>query len=215
MAASAARAAPLARAARARRRPPPCCVRSRRAGRRARPCAAAEGSSAPLSSPEALRARFDASSAALPVREVLPDVVAALGRAANAVLEAPPGAGKTTALPLALLLDAQWLVEKEKIVVLEPRRLAARAAASRMASSTCAPPTRSDVLAEPGTRLRVEAPFVAFWCDVCALVANRLCRRSETQTQGHVPGSQDDQIGLRFSACVSTRRRGYPQPCSC
>ena len=76
------------------------------------------------------------------MREVLPDVVAALGRAANAVLEAPPGAGKTTALPLALLLDAQWLVEKEKIVVLEPRRLAARAAASRMASSTCAPPTR-------------------------------------------------------------------------
>ncbi len=51
----------------------------------------------------------------------------------NLVLQAPPGAGKTTAVPLALLLQASWL-QGRKILLLEPRRLAARAAAHRMAS---------------------------------------------------------------------------------
>ena len=50
----------------------------------------------------------------------------------HAVLHAPPGAGKTTIVPLRLL-DEPWLAG-ERIVVLEPRRLAARAAAHRMAS---------------------------------------------------------------------------------
>lgn len=67
----------------------------------------------------------------LPVSEALPALLAALGRG-NAVLVAPPGAGKTTIVPLALL-DAPWRGEG-RIVVLEPRRLAARAAATRMAS---------------------------------------------------------------------------------
>ncbi|MGD9766307.1 MAG: ATP-dependent helicase HrpB, partial [Pseudolabrys sp.] len=69
----------------------------------------------------------------LPIDAVLPDIAAAL-RARNAmVLVAPPGAGKTTRVPLALL-DEPWL-DGRKILILEPRRLAARAAAARMAST--------------------------------------------------------------------------------
>jgi ATP-dependent helicase HrpB len=64
----------------------------------------------------------------------LPDVVGALSANNAAVLVAPPGAGKTTRVPLALL-DEAWATNK-KILVLEPRRLAARAAAARMASTS-------------------------------------------------------------------------------
>jgi len=67
----------------------------------------------------------------LPVTEVLPELAAALGSGNSAVLVAPPGAGKTTLVPLALL-DAPWRRDR-KILLLEPRRLAARAAARRMA----------------------------------------------------------------------------------
>jgi ATP-dependent helicase HrpB len=68
----------------------------------------------------------------LPVVEVLDDLRHALDAHLNAVLVAPPGTGKTTAVPPALL-DQPWLAGR-RIVVLEPRRLAARAAASRMAA---------------------------------------------------------------------------------
>jgi ATP-dependent helicase HrpB len=68
----------------------------------------------------------------LPVLAILDPLRAALAARPAAVLVAPPGAGKTTVVPLALLA-AEWL-ESRKIVVLEPRRLAARAAARRMAS---------------------------------------------------------------------------------
>ncbi|TDG13922.1 ATP-dependent helicase HrpB [Seongchinamella unica] len=67
----------------------------------------------------------------LPVLETLPEVRAALAEHGQAVLQAPAGAGKTTAVPLALLREP-WL-EARKIVMLEPRRMAARASASRMA----------------------------------------------------------------------------------
>ncbi len=67
----------------------------------------------------------------LPIDAVLPDVLAALREATSAVLVAPPGAGKTTRLPLALL-DEHWATGK-RILVLEPRRIAARAAATQMA----------------------------------------------------------------------------------
>lgn len=73
---------------------------------------------------------------ALPVEEVVDDLRRALaGPARAAVLQAPPGAGKTTAVPLRLL-DEPWLAgaEHDRIVVLEPRRLAARAAARRMSA---------------------------------------------------------------------------------
>ncbi|MBW3561157.1 MAG: ATP-dependent helicase HrpB [Actinobacteria bacterium] len=65
----------------------------------------------------------------LPVRDVLPEVVAALEDPGLVVLEAPPGAGKTTLTPLALL-DAG--IVDGRVLILEPRRLAARAAARRM-----------------------------------------------------------------------------------
>jgi ATP-dependent helicase HrpB len=68
----------------------------------------------------------------LPIEAVLPDLLAALESGANAVLIAPPGAGKTTRAPLALLAAA-WRGHG-RIIVLEPRRLAARAAADRMAA---------------------------------------------------------------------------------
>ncbi|MCA3283500.1 MAG: ATP-dependent helicase HrpB [Roseomonas sp.] len=68
----------------------------------------------------------------LPVSEALPALRAALSTASNAVLIAPPGAGKTTIVPLALM-EESWAAEG-RILVLEPRRVAARAAARRMAS---------------------------------------------------------------------------------
>ncbi|WP_018263258.1 ATP-dependent helicase HrpB [Methylobacterium sp. WSM2598] len=70
---------------------------------------------------------------ALPIDAVLADLQAALAGRPNAVLVAPPGAGKTTRVPLALL-DAPWRGDG-RIIVLEPRRLAARAAAERMAET--------------------------------------------------------------------------------
>ena len=71
--------------------------------------------------------------ALLPIEGALPELLSALSAGPNAVLVAPPGAGKTTRVPLALL-DAPWLGQRS-IVVLEPRRLAARAAARRMAAT--------------------------------------------------------------------------------
>ena len=69
----------------------------------------------------------------LPIHEALPALKAALAARSGAVLVAPPGAGKTTVTPLALL-DQPW-VAGGKLIVLEPRRLAARAAAERMAAT--------------------------------------------------------------------------------
>jgi ATP-dependent helicase HrpB len=65
----------------------------------------------------------------LPVADIIPALLASLTKTPNAVLAAPPGAGKTTLVPLALMQAAP-----SKILVLEPRRLAARAAATRMAA---------------------------------------------------------------------------------
>lgn len=69
----------------------------------------------------------------LPIEVVLPEIAAALEAGTRAVLVAPPGAGKTTRVPLALL-DAPWRGDGT-ILVLEPRRIAARAAATRMAAN--------------------------------------------------------------------------------
>ncbi|MEP6065414.1 MAG: ATP-dependent helicase HrpB, partial [Paracoccaceae bacterium] len=68
----------------------------------------------------------------LPIEAILPDLIDALRAQGRAVLQAPPGAGKTTRVPLAML-EAD--VVKGRIVMLEPRRLAARAAAGRMADT--------------------------------------------------------------------------------
>src|SRR5499427_4257509 len=69
----------------------------------------------------------------LPIDAVLDELARTLAANNSAVLVAPPGAGKTTRVPLALL-DASWAKDK-KIIVLEPRRLAARASAERMAKT--------------------------------------------------------------------------------
>jgi len=69
---------------------------------------------------------------AYPALEAVPALKAALRDAGRAVLAAPPGSGKTTTIPL-VLLDEPWLKDK-KILLLEPRRVAARAAAARIAS---------------------------------------------------------------------------------
>jgi ATP-dependent helicase HrpB len=68
----------------------------------------------------------------LPVEEALPSLRQALTAHPGVVLQAPPGAGKTTVVPLALL-DEPWL-KGRRILILEPRRLAARAACARMAT---------------------------------------------------------------------------------
>ena len=77
----------------------------------------------------------------LPIQEALPRLKEALRANRAVVLQAPPGAGKSTGVPLALL-DASWLGDK-KIVMLEPRRLAARAVATRMASQLNEPVGRT------------------------------------------------------------------------
>src|SRR5581483_4109954 len=69
----------------------------------------------------------------LPIDDALPALTVALCANNAAVLVAPPGAGKTTRVPL-VLADEDWAKDR-KIIVLEPRRLAARAAAARMAST--------------------------------------------------------------------------------
>ena len=96
----------------------------------------------------------------LPIDEVLADVVAALAATTSVVLQAPPGAGKTTRVPLALLGEP-WLAGR-RIVMLEPRRLAARAAAVRMAGSlgerlgeTVGYRVRGDTVVGSGTRIEV------------------------------------------------------------
>jgi ATP-dependent helicase HrpB len=72
------------------------------------------------------------ASLRLPVEDVLDTLKQSLSRRDEVVLQAPPGAGKTTLVPLALLAEP-WLVGK-KILLLEPRRIAAKSAAHRMAS---------------------------------------------------------------------------------
>lgn len=86
----------------------------------------------------------------LPVEEVLPSLLEALEAGTSAVLVAPPGAGKSTVAPLRLLA-APWL-EGRRILLLEPRRLAARAVAARMASALGEP-----VGATVGFRVRMES----------------------------------------------------------
>ena len=73
-----------------------------------------------------------AMTTTLPIEEALPALLAALDAHPAAVLAAPPGAGKTTRVPLALM-QAPWA--EGRILMLEPRRLAARAAAQRMAET--------------------------------------------------------------------------------
>ena len=96
----------------------------------------------------------------LAIAPLLPEIGAALAAAPRLVLEAPPGAGKTTGVPLALV-DADWLAGRT-ILLLEPRRIATRAAAARMAAlrgdalgETVGYRTRLDSRVGPKTRIEV------------------------------------------------------------
>ncbi len=95
----------------------------------------------------------------LPIDDALPALIEALRADGRAVLEAPPGAGKTTCVPLALLESG---LIKGRIVMLEPRRLATRAAAERMAAmrgerigETVGYRIRGETRAGPETRIEV------------------------------------------------------------
>src|SRR5579872_3595546 len=95
----------------------------------------------------------------LPIDSLLPAVVASLRQRPTLVIEAPPGAGKTTRVPRALL-DAGF-AERGEVVVLEPRRLAARMAARRVAAelgeevgATIGYAVRFEDVTGPRTRVR-------------------------------------------------------------
>ncbi len=103
--------------------------------------------------------------AALPIDSVLPEIVASLRQQPSIVLRAPTGAGKTTRVPPALL-DA-GLAENGRIIMLEPRRLAARAAARRMANERggrlgeeVGYHVRFDRQCDPHTRILVVTPGI-------------------------------------------------------
>lgn len=75
---------------------------------------------------------FNTFNINLPVTEIIPEVRKQLSGQNTLIVNAPPGAGKSTLLPLALM-EETWLKGK-KIIMLEPRRLAAKTIAARMAS---------------------------------------------------------------------------------
>src|SRR4249919_3607585 len=145
----------------------------------------------------------------LPIDEALPRLTAALRQNHSAVLVAPPGAGKTTRVPL-WLIDTLWAADK-KILVLEPRRLAARAAAERMAAtlkekvgetvglrarfgSKVSRQTRIEVITEGiFTRLILEDPSLE---DVAAVLFDEFHERSLDADLG-LALACDVQQGLR------------------
>ena len=127
----------------------------------------------------------------LPIDDVLPEIARALGAGTRAVLVAPPGAGKTTRVPLALLDEP--FARAGKILVLEPRRLAARAAAERMAATlgervgeTVGLRVRLQSLVSAATRVEVvtEGVFARMIVDdpeltgVCAVLFDEFHERS-------------------------------------
>ncbi|WP_235924170.1 ATP-dependent helicase HrpB [Pseudoroseicyclus tamaricis] len=96
----------------------------------------------------------------LPIDDALPALLTALQETGHAVLQAPPGAGKTTRVPPAML--AAGLAGPGRILMLEPRRLAARAAAERMATERGERPgetigyrMRGEAVTSPATRIEV------------------------------------------------------------
>ena len=92
----------------------------------------------------------------LPIDPLIPEIVAHLRGASNLVLEAPPGAGKTTRVPPALLGSTD-----REILVLEPRRLAARLAARYVASELESAPAKPSATRSASKRWPDRAPACA------------------------------------------------------
>jgi ATP-dependent helicase HrpB len=145
----------------------------------------------------------------LPVDEILPELKAALRARSEAVLVAPPGAGKTTRVPPSLL-DEDW-AKAGKIILLSPRRIAARAAAARMASErgervgeTIGYRVRLDSRIGPSTRVEVvtEGVFTRMILDdpelhgVAAVLFDEFHERSLEGDLG-LALARDAQAGLR------------------
>jgi ATP-dependent helicase HrpB len=146
---------------------------------------------------------------ALPIDSVLGELSSALAHSSSAVLVAPPGAGKTTRVPLALI-DEPW-VAGGKILILEPRRLAARGAAERMAktlgqrvgetvglrarlSSKTGPKTRIEVITEGVfTRMILDDPGLS---GIAAVLFDEYHERSLDADLG-LALALDCQRGLR------------------
>ncbi|MFN9582439.1 MAG: DEAD/DEAH box helicase, partial [Bacteroidota bacterium] len=104
--------------------------------------------------------RFDYSTVNLPITGAVAEVQKKLSEQNTLIVNAPPGAGKSTLLPLALL-DEKWL-EGKKILMLEPRRLAAKTIAMRMADilkdqvgQRVGYRIRFEIKISPGTQLEV------------------------------------------------------------
>ena len=150
-----------------------------------------------------------AAAEPLPIDPALPELTSALRAAHAAVLVAPPGAGKTTRVPLVLAAEP-WAAGK-KLIVLEPRRLAARAAAARMAAtldeavgasvgyrvrfgSKVSAATRIEVVTEGVfTRLILDDPSLA---GVAAVIFDEFHERSLDADFG-LALARDVQQGLR------------------
>ncbi len=142
---------------------------------------------------------------ALPIEPLLPSILAALDRERALVLQAPPGAGKTTGVP-PVLLGARWLGD-QTILMLEPRRLAARAAAERLAELRGEAPgatfgyrMRGDSRVGPNTRVEVVTE---------GILTRRLQRDPTLEGVGAVifdefhERSVDADLGLAL--CIRTR----------
>jgi ATP-dependent helicase HrpB len=119
----------------------------------------------------------------LPIVAALPALREALATQPRVVLEAPPGAGKTTVVPLELLA-AEWRAHDQKILVLEPRQLAARAAAARLAQLLGEPVGRT-----VGYRVRLDSQVSAD-------------TRIEVITEGILTRMLQDDPALEDVACV-------------
>ena len=150
-------------------------------------------------------------AAPLPIDEALPALRSALAEHSSAVLVAPPGAGKTTRVPLALL-DEPWAKSK-RLILLEPRRLAARAAAARMAATlgekvgeTIGLRVRLTSLVSKRTRIEVvtEGVFTRRSSTIPRSMAWRpFCSTSSTSARS-TPISASPSRSTRSRACART-----------